>query len=173
MLAARSAALVRPVSRSAHAARRGLERYDGAVLKNRRATFDYEILETFEAGLVLTGSEVKALRQGGGSIAEAYARLRGGELWLEGMNIPTYQEASYNNHEPLRRRKLLLTRRELVEITKGLERKGLTVVPLKLYFKGGWAKLELGLARGKKLYDKRQQQAKRDAKRQIERALKR
>lgn len=142
------------------------------MLRNRRATFDYEILETFEAGLVLTGSEVKSLRQGGGSIAEAYARFDRGELWLEGMTIPTIQEASYNNHDPARRRKLLLKRRELAEIARGLERRGLTLIPLKLYFKSGWAKLQLGLARGKKVFDKREQQAKRDAQRQIERALK-
>lgn len=143
------------------------------MIRNRRATFDYEILETFEAGLVLTGSEVKALREGGGSLTEAYARIRGGEVWLEGLHIPPYRQASYNNHEPLRSRKLLLSRREIAEITKGLERKGLTLVPLKLYFKGGWAKLSVALARGKKLYDKRQDQARRDAKRQMEQALKR
>ncbi len=143
------------------------------MIRNRRATFDYEILETFEAGLVLTGSEVKALREGGGSLTEAYARIRGGEVWLEGLHIPPYRQASYNNHELLRSRKLLLSRREIAEITKGLERKGLTLVPLKLYFKGGWAKLSVALARGKKLYDKRQDQARRDAKRQMEQALKR
>ena len=142
------------------------------MLRNRRATFDYEILETFEAGLVLTGSEVKSLRGGGGSVAEAYARLSGGEVWLENMNIPAYKDASYNNHEPLRRRKLLLNKREITEIARGLERRGLTLVPLKLYFKDGWVKVSVGLARGKKMYDKRNQQAKRDAKRQIERALK-
>lgn len=142
-------------------------------LRNRRASFDYEILETFEAGLELTGSEVKSLRGGQGSIAEAYARTRGGEVWLEGANIPIYNEASYNNHEPTRPRKLLLKKREIAEIAKGLERKGLTLVPLKLYFKGGWAKLYVALARGKKRYDKRQDEAKKDAKRQMERALKR
>ena len=142
-------------------------------LKNRRARFDYEILETFEAGISLTGSEVKSLRNGQGSIAEAYARVKGGEVFLENMTIPIYTEASYNNHEPLRSRKLLLNKREISTIAAGLERKGLTLVPLKLYFKHGWAKLSLGLARGKKLYDKRQTQAKKDAKRQIDRALKR
>jgi SsrA-binding protein len=141
------------------------------MLKNRRASFDYEFLETFEAGIALTGSEVKSLRQGGGSIAEAFARMRGGEVYLEGMNIPPYMEASYNNHDPLRSRKLLLNRREIDEIARGLERKGLTLVPTKLYFKDGWAKVALALARGKKLHDKRRQQAERDAKRQIERAL--
>lgn len=143
------------------------------MLKNRRATFDYEILETFEAGMELRGSEVKSLRQGGGSIAEAFARVRNGEVFLEGMNIPPYQEASYNNHDPLRSRRLLLHRREIDEIRAGLERRGLTLVPLELYFKDGWAKLRLGLARGKKLHDKRRQQAERDARREIDAALKR
>jgi SsrA-binding protein len=143
------------------------------TLTNRRAGFDYEILETFEAGISLTGSEVKSLRQGGGSIAEAYARIKGGEVWLESMNILVYNQASYNNHEPLRSRKLLLKKREIEEITKGLERKGLTLVPLKLYFKDGWAKLNIGLARGKKLYDKRATEAKREATREMDRALKR
>jgi SsrA-binding protein len=143
------------------------------TLTNRRAGFDYEILETFEAGISLRGSEVKSLRQGGGSIAEAYARVKGGEVWLEGMNILVYNEASYNNHEPLRSRKLLLKKGEIDEISRGLERKGLTLVPLKLYFKDGWAKLNIGLARGKKLYDKRATEAKREAKREIDRAMKR
>ncbi|MFO7544101.1 MAG: SsrA-binding protein SmpB, partial [Trueperaceae bacterium] len=109
------------------------------MLRNRRATHEYEILETFEAGLELTGSEVKSLRAGGGSIVEAFARVQGGEVFLEGMTIPPYKDASYNNHEPNRRRRLLLKRREIDEIARGLERKGLTLVPLRLYFKGGWA----------------------------------
>ena len=142
------------------------------MLKNRRAKFDYEILETFEAGIVLTGSEVKSLREGGGSIGESYARVRGGEVWLENMNILAYRQASYNNHEPLRSRKLLLNRREIAEIVKGLDRQGLTLVPLKLYFNEGWVKITVGLARGKKLYDKRETQKARDAKRQMDRALK-
>lgn len=144
----------------------------GAMLRNRRATHDYEILERFEAGLELTGSEVKSLRQGGGSIAEAFARVAGDEVYLEGMTIPPYQQASYNNHDPLRSRKLLLHRREIDEIRTGLERKGLTLVPTKLYFKDGWAKVEVALARGRKMYDKRREQAKKDAQRQIDRALK-
>jgi SsrA-binding protein len=143
------------------------------MLRNRRATHDYEILERFEAGMELTGSEVKALRQGGGSIAEAFARIRGGEVILEGMTIPVYTEASYNNHDPLRARRLLLKRREITEITRGLERKGLTLVPLRLYFKDGWAKIEIALARGKKLHDKRRSEAKKDAQREIDRAMSR
>lgn len=143
------------------------------MIQNRRASFDYELLDRFEAGLSLTGSEVKSLRQGGVTLGEAFARVKGGEVWLEGMHIPAYKDASYNNHEPLRSRKLLLNKREIVEIQKGLERKGLTLVPTRLYFKGGRAKLEVALGRGKKRYDKRQDAAKRDAQRQIERALKR
>ncbi|MEX2535903.1 MAG: SsrA-binding protein SmpB [Trueperaceae bacterium] len=141
------------------------------MLQNRRASFDYEFLETFEAGIALTGSEVKSLRSGGGSIAEAYARVRGSEVYLEGMNIQPYKDASYNNHDPVRSRKLLLKRSEIEQVKRGLERKGLTLVPTKLYFKDGWAKLVLALARGKKLHDKRRQQAEKDAKRQIDRAL--
>ena len=143
------------------------------MIQNRRASFDYELLERFEAGIALTGSEIKSLRQGGVTLGEAFARVRNGEVFLEGMHIPPYQEASYNNHEPVRSRKLLLKKPEIAEITKGLERKGLTLVPTRLYFKGGWVKLELALGRGKKRYDKRQDQAKRDAQRQMERALKR
>jgi SsrA-binding protein len=141
-------------------------------LRNRRATFDYEIMQTFEAGISLRGSEVKSLRQGGSSIAEAFARTKGGEVWLEGMNIPVYEQASYNNHEPLRSRKLLLSKSEIIEITKGLERKGLTLIPLKLYFNKGWVKLSVALARGKKLYDKRHDKAKKDAEREMQRAMK-
>ncbi|MFA5594916.1 MAG: SsrA-binding protein SmpB [Trueperaceae bacterium] len=141
------------------------------MLRNRRASHDYELLERFEAGLELTGSEVKSLRQGGGSIAEAYVRVHGGQAFVEGMNIPIYQEASYNNHEPTRRRRLLLNKREIAEITKGLERKGLTVVPTSLYFKDGWAKLEIALARGRKQHDKRREDARKDAKREMDRAM--
>lgn len=143
------------------------------MIQNRRASFDYELLERFEAGIALTGSEIKSLRQGGVTLGEAFARVRGGEVWLEGMHIPPYREASYNNHEPLRSRKLLLKKREIAEIAKGLERQGLTLVPTRLYFKGGWVKLEVALGRGKKRYDKRQAEAKKDAVRQMERALKR
>lgn len=141
------------------------------MLQNRRARHDYELIERYEAGIALTGSEVKSLRRGGGSLAEAFGRARGGEVFLEGLNIPPYTEASYNNHEPLRSRKLLLKSRQIRDIEEGLERKGLTLVPTRLYFKDGWAKVEIALARGKKLYDKRRQQAERDAKRQMDRAL--
>ena len=143
------------------------------MIQNRRASFDYELLDRFEAGVALTGSEIKSLRAGGVTLGEAFARMKNGEVFLEGMHIPPYKDASYNNHDPLRSRKLLLKRGEIAEISKGLERKGLTLVPTRLYFKGGWVKLEVALGRGKKRYDKRQDEAKRDAQRQIERALKR
>ncbi len=143
------------------------------MLTNRRARHDYDLLDRFEAGMQLTGSEVKSLRQGGGSLAEAYVRVSGGEVWLEGMNIPVYEQASYNNHEPTRRRKLLLNKREIVEIERGLERGGLTCVPLKLFWKDGWAKLEIALARGRKRHDKRKAEAAKDAKRQIRSYLER
>lgn len=143
------------------------------MIQNRRASFDYELLDRFEAGITLTGSEIKSLRAGGVTLGEAFARVKNGEVFLEGMHIPPYKDASYNNHEPLRSRKLLLNKREIAEISRGLERKGLTLVPTRLYFKGGWVKLEVALGRGKKRYDKRQDEAKRDAQRQIDRALKR
>ncbi len=143
------------------------------MLNNRRARHDYDLLETFEAGLALRGSEVKSLRAGGGSIAEAYAKVEANEVWLEGATIPAYTEASYNNHEPGRRRKLLLNRREIEELRKGLERRGLTVVPLKLYFdEHGRAKLQIALARGRKKHDKRAAEAAKDAKREMDRAIK-
>ncbi len=142
------------------------------MISNRRASYNYELLESFEAGIVLTGSEVKSLRQGGSTISEAFAQIRNNELWLEGMHIPKYQQASYNNHEPLRRRKLLLHKHQIKDIRKGIERKGLTLVPTKLYFKDGWAKVTIALARGKKKYDKRQAEAKREAKREMEKVLK-
>ncbi len=141
------------------------------MLRNRRASHDYQLLETFEAGMELTGSEVKSLREGGGSIAEAYAHVDNGQVFVENMTIPVCQQASYNNHEPTRRRRLLLNKHEIVEITRALERKGLTLIPTKLYFKDGWVKLQLALGRGKKLHDKRSDAAKRDAQREIDRAM--
>ena len=142
------------------------------MISNRRASYDYELLESFEAGIMLTGSEIKSLRQGGGTISEAFGRVKNNELWLEGMHIPKYQQASYNNHEPLRRRKLLLHKQQIIAIRKSMERKGLTLIPTKLYFKGGWAKITMALARGKKKYDKRQTEAKREAKKEMERGFK-
>jgi SsrA-binding protein len=134
------------------------------VADNRRARFDYEIGETFEAGLVLTGTEVKSLRTGKASIGESYASLdKVGELYLLNANIPEYLQANQFNHQPKRARKLLLNTREISRLAKGLEREGMTIVPLKIYFNArGRAKLELALGRGKKLHDKRETEKKRD-----------
>src|SRR6516164_5083015 len=132
------------------------------VAHNRRARFNYEIGETFEAGIALTGTEVKALRQGRATIAEAYADARHGELWLVNANIPEYLQGGRFNHAPKRIRKLLLHRRQIDKLAGAIEREGMTLVPLKLYFnEKGRAKLELALARGKKLHDKRETERKR------------
>ncbi len=130
---------------------------------NRRARFDYEIGETFEAGLALTGTEVKSLREGKATISESYATSKDGEMFLINANIPEYLEANRFNHAPRRARKLLLHKREIAKLSQGVERQGMTVVPLKIYFnEKGRAKIELALARGKKLYDKRETDKKRD-----------
>ena len=139
---------------------------------NRQARHNYEISETFEAGVVLTGSEVKSLRDGRVSLQQAYADVREGEAWLVGAHIDTYDQAGIQNHEPERDRKLLLHRRELDSLYGKVREKGLTLVPIRLYFKNGRAKVEIALARGKEQRDKRRDIAKRDADRQIERALK-
>ena len=130
--------------------------------ENRKARFNYEIGETFEAGIVLTGSEVKSLRAGKATIAESYADARDGELWLVNANIPEYLQASRLNHTPKRPRKLLLHEREINKLAGAVEREGMTIVPLKLYFNArGRAKVEIALARGKKLHDKRETEKKR------------
>lgn len=141
------------------------------VAKNRRARHDYELLEFFEAGMVLMGSEIKSIRNSQVSLQRSYVQNRNGELWLMEAHIAPYEHASYVQHEPTRPRKLMLHRREINEIIDGLALKGLTVVPTKMYLKDGWAKVEIALARGKKQHDKRADLAKRDAKRQVERAL--
>jgi SsrA-binding protein len=142
------------------------------IAENRKARFDYQFLERLEAGLVLTGSEVKSLREGRVSLQQAYADVRDGEAWLIGAHIDPYDQAGDRNHEPERDRKLLLHRRELDSLYGKVREKGLTVVPTRLYFKDGRVKIELALARGKEQRDKRRDAVDRDAKRQIERALK-
>jgi len=133
------------------------ERRFKVVADNRRARFNYEIGETFEAGIVLTGSEVKSLRAGKATIGESYADARDGEIWLINSNIPEYQQAGHFNHAPKRPRKLLLHQRQINRLAGAVEREGMTVVPLKLYFNDkGRAKVEIALARGKKLHDKRE-----------------
>ena len=137
---------------------------------NKKARHRYHIEDTIEAGLVLLGSEVKSLRQGRVSIMEGYVRLEAGEGWLVDVHIPPYVQANRQNHEPLRARKLLLHKKELERLFGKISRQGYTLVPLRLYFRAGKAKLEIGLGRGKKLHDKRQDQKSRDAKREIDRA---
>ena len=139
------------------------------VTSNRKARHDYAILDTYEAGMALTGTEVKSLRAGRASLVDAFAQEKGGELYLYGMHIPEYTQGTWTNHDPRRTRKLLLNRLEIDRLLGKLKESGLTLVPLSVYFNDGWAKVELGLARGKKSYDKRQDLAKRDADREIQR----
>jgi SsrA-binding protein len=127
-----------------------------SIARNPKATHDYHILETWESGIVLTGTEVKSLRSGKASIKEAYARVRNGEVFIEGMNITPYEQGNRYNHDPVRTRKLLLHRREIEKLIGSVEQKGLTLVPLELYFRNGRAKVVIGLGRGKKLHDKRE-----------------
>ena len=141
------------------------------VASNRKARHDYAILDTVEAGMQLTGTEVKSLRLGRASLVDAFAQERNGELFLYGMHIPEYTQGTWTNHEPRRTRKLLLNRLELNRLIGKTKEAGLTLVPLSIYFKDGWAKVELGLARGKRSYDKRQDLARRDADREISRAV--
>jgi SsrA-binding protein len=142
------------------------------IAENRRARHEYHLLERVEAGLVLTGTEVKSLREGQASLRRAYGDVRDGELWLVGAHIGPYEQASADAHEPERDRKLLLHRREIDSLAEQVQQKGLTLVPTKLYFKDGRAKVELAVGRGKEARDKRRDIAKRDAQRQIERELK-
>jgi SsrA-binding protein len=139
-----------------------------SVYANRRAGFEYELLERFEAGILLTGTEIKSIRSGGVDFRDAFARFHGDELFLEGLYIPPYDKASYNNHEPRRDRKLLLHKSELRDLRIEVTHKGLTVVPVKMYFKNGRAKLEVAVARGKKLHDKRESDRAREVKREME-----
>ena len=138
---------------------------------NRRARHDYAILDTYEAGLVLTGSEVKSLRDGKANLSDAYGIVRNGELFLLNLHISPYERASYNNHEPTRTRKLLLHKREIRRLIGAVERQGLTLVPLELYFKRGVAKVAMALGKGKKLHAKRDAEKQRDADREIARAV--
>lgn len=144
---------------------------DTPAIDNRRARHEYFILESLEAGLALTGTEIKSIRQGGVSLSEAYARMREGELWLLGMHIPPYRQGSFSNHESNRPRKLLLHKEQIARLASRAAEKGLTIVPLRLYFTRGKAKVEIGLARGKKLWDKREAAAKRDVQREIARQV--
>jgi SsrA-binding protein len=142
------------------------------IVDNRRARHDYHLSDRVEAGLVLTGTEVKSLRDGKATLQQAYAEVRDGEGWLVGLHVPEYGQGNRANHEPDRARKLLLHRRELDRMQAGVQQKGFTIVPTRLYFKDGRVKVELALAKGKDVRDKRRTIADRDARRQIERELK-
>ena len=143
------------------------------VASNRRALHDYEILDRFEAGIVLTGSEVKSLRGGRGSLSEAYGRVQGGEMWLEGMHIPPYEQGEKRGYDPIRRRKLLLHRNEIERLIGKTQERGLTLIPLRVYFSHGLAKVEVGLGRGKRQFEKRQTTLEREHRREMDRAARR
>ena len=149
------------------------EKEQRVVVSNRKARHEYAILETVEAGLVLTGTEVKSLRQGNASLLDAYAMVKNGEVWLLGMHINPYEHGSIANHDPLRTRKLLLQKKQVRKLIGRVAEKGLTLIPLSVYFKGAFAKLELALARGKKTYDKRESIRERETKRDLDRARRR
>jgi len=143
------------------------------IASNRRARHDYAIEDTFEAGIALTGTEVKSLRAGRASLADGFAQVSDGEVWLHNVHIPEYTQGTWTNHTPRRTRKLLLHRGEIERLVRKTSEGGLTLVPLSLYFKDGKVKVELALARGKRTYDKRQDLAKKDAAREVERAWRR
>jgi len=144
---------------------------DSVVVSNRKAFHDYFIEETLEAGIVLSGTEVKSLREGRINLKDSFARVENGEVLLYNCHISPYSHGNISNHDPTRKRKLLLQRREIERLLGKAQQRGYTLVPLKVYFKRGWAKLELGLARGKKLYDKRETESKKSAQREIEKAV--
>jgi SsrA-binding protein len=159
-----------PKSKTQRKAAQAEERKNTApAIDNRRARHEFHILESLEAGIALTGTEIKSIRQGGISLNEAYARVRDGELWLMGMHVPPYKQGSFSNVEPNRPRKLLLHKEQITRLGGRAAEKGLTIVPLRLYFTRGKAKVEIGLAKGKKLWDKRQSTAERDVRREISR----
>lgn len=137
------------------------------IVTNRKANFEYEIIDRYEAGIVITGTEVKSLREGKANLQEAYGRVVKDEVWLINSHINEYKFGNINNHEPLRNRKLLLNRKEIRKIKQQLQEKGLTLVPLKMYFKSSLVKVEIGIARGKKLYDKRESIKKREVERKL------
>ena len=142
------------------------------ICRNRRAFHEYEVFDTLECGLVLQGTEVKSLRDGAGSLEEAYAKIEDGELWLIGSDIPEYAKGNVFNHKPKRPRKLLVHRREISKFAGKASQQGYTLIPLRMYFKQGRAKVELAVARGKKMHDKRESQRNAEAKREIRRAMK-
>lgn len=141
------------------------------VAQNRAASYNYTLLDKLEAGLILVGTEVKSLREGKGTLRDAYAEIRGGEAWLANCHIPEYQPGGFRNHDPLRKRKLLLNRREIDRLLVQTQQKGMTLVPLKIYFRDGIAKCELAVARGKKFHDRREAERQKEAKREADEAM--
>lgn len=155
------------------ASRSGTQQGKKVIATNRRARHDYTIEDVVEAGIMLTGTEVKSLRLGRATLTDGYAQITDGEVWMHGVHIPQYVQGTWTNHEPRRVRKLLLHRREIDRLARATAEGGLTLVPLSLYFYDGKAKIELALARGRRTYDKRQELARRDATREVERAMRR
>ncbi|MBN2570778.1 MAG: SsrA-binding protein SmpB [Ignavibacteriales bacterium] len=143
------------------------------ITVNRKARHEYIILQSYEAGIALVGTEVKSIRQNKISISDGYAFVKDSEVWLKNININVYTQGNINNHDPLRDRRLLLNKREIRKISKSILEKGCTIIPLRVYIKNGIVKIEIGLARGKKFFDKREAIAKRDAERELERKIKR
>ncbi len=141
-------------------------------IQNRKAFYDYTIEETFDAGLVLQGTEVKSLRKGNASFTDAFAFVKNGEVWLRDFYIKPFEQGSYYNHDPRRDRKLLLSKKEIRELDRAVLQKGNTIIPLKIFFKNGFAKVQIGLAKGKKRFDKRESIKQKDTKRDVDRALK-
>ena len=144
---------------------------DNMEIVNRKAKFDYEIIDTYEAGIVLTGTEIKSIRNGKVNLKDSYANIKNGEVFIYGMHIGPYEHGNIYNKDPLRTRKLLLNRREINKLTGLIKQKGLSLVPISLYFNGNFLKIELGVGKGKKLYDKRQDIAKKDAERRMQKAM--
>jgi len=148
--------------------------YNNVQIRNKKASFEFEIIEKFTAGIVLTGTEIKSLRLGKANFLDAYCHFVNGELWVKGLNISEYDWGTYNNHDPRQERKLLLNRKELIKLSKKKKKKGLTIVALKLYINDrGYAKIEIAIARGKKTHDKRENIKQKDAKREMDRVIKR
>ncbi|HEY6902920.1 MAG TPA: SsrA-binding protein SmpB [Candidatus Acidoferrales bacterium] len=157
--------------RTMNAAKKEDHQRNRTVAQNRAASYNYDLLDKLEAGLVLVGTEVKTLREGKGTLREAYAEIRAGEPWLVNFHIPEYQPGGPRNHDPLRRRKLLLNRREIDRLVVQTQQKGMTIVPLKIYFRDGIAKCELAVARGKKFHDRRESERRKEAKREADDAI--
>ena len=143
-----------------------------AAILNRKASYEYHFLQTFDAGIILTGTEVKSIRQGKANLSDSYCIVENGEVWAKNIHISEYEQGSYNNHEPKRQRKLLLNKSELRKIQSRLKEKGTTIIPTKIFFnERGFAKIQIALARGKKQYDKREDQKRKEAKREIEKMI--